>query len=64
MTMANKTMALLAVGALQCFAPVAAAGVNVGTDAPDFTLKDVDGVNHSLSDFEGKVVLLNFWQST
>lgn len=32
-----------------------------GQDAPDFTLKDLEGETVSLSDFEGKVVLLNFW---
>ncbi len=29
--------------------------------APDFTLPDMDGEAHSLSDFRGKVVMLNFW---
>lgn len=29
--------------------------------APDFTLEDMDEENHSLKDFQGKVVLLNFW---
>ncbi len=45
-------------------APAALAAVPVGSPAPDFTLNDVNGNPHSLSDFEGKVVLLNFWQST
>jgi hypothetical protein len=40
------------------------AGVPVGDPSPDFTLPDVNGNMHSLSDFTGKVVLLNFWQST
>lgn len=31
------------------------------TKAPDFTLKDFDGNNVSLSDFRGKKVFLNFW---
>ncbi|OYD15315.1 hypothetical protein CH330_01855 [candidate division WOR-3 bacterium JGI_Cruoil_03_51_56] len=35
-----------------------------GDSAPDFTLPDTAYVNHSLSDYLGKVVLLNFWQST
>ena len=29
--------------------------------APDFTLKDADGKPVTLSEFKGKVVLLNFW---
>ncbi len=30
-------------------------------DAPDFTLKSLDGKEVSFSDFKGKVVLVNFW---
>jgi cytochrome c biogenesis protein CcmG/thiol:disulfide interchange protein DsbE len=29
--------------------------------APDFTLKDLDGKDVSLSQYKGKVVLINFW---
>lgn len=29
--------------------------------APDFALKDLDGKIHHLSDYRGKVVVLNFW---
>ena len=32
-----------------------------GEKAADFTLKDLNGDEVSLSDYEGKVVLLNFW---
>lgn len=32
-----------------------------GGKASDFTLKDIDGRNVSLSDYEGKVVILSFW---
>ncbi len=30
-------------------------------DAPDFTLKNLEGKDVSLSDFKGKIVFLNFW---
>ena len=30
-------------------------------NAPGFTLKNMDGKTHSLSEFKGKVVMLNFW---
>ena len=32
-----------------------------GLPAPALTLKDLDGNNVSLSDYKGKVVLVNFW---
>jgi peroxiredoxin len=32
-----------------------------GGKASDFTLKDIDGRNVSLSDYEGKVVIISFW---
>lgn len=38
-----------------------AAKVAVGQAAPDFTVTMLDGTQHRLSDFRGKVVLLNFW---
>lgn len=33
------------------------------TPAPDFTVYDLDGTAHKLSDFRGKPVILNFWAS-
>jgi len=35
--------------------------VKEGTAAPDFTLKDLDGRDVSLSSLKGNVVLVNFW---
>ena len=32
-----------------------------GATAPAFTLTDINGANVSLSDFKGKVVILDFW---
>jgi peroxiredoxin len=36
-------------------------GVAQGAAATDFTLRDVDGRSVSLSDYTGKVVLIDFW---
>lgn len=38
--------------------------LEAGTAAPEFTLSNVDGERVSLSDFQGQIVLLNFWTST
>ncbi|SES72943.1 TlpA family protein disulfide reductase [Anaerobranca gottschalkii] len=35
--------------------------IDIGQTAPDFTLVDLEGKSHNLSDFRGKVVMLNFW---
>ena len=37
------------------------AGPQVGALAPDWTLKDPQGKEHKLSDYRGKVVVLDFW---
>jgi cytochrome c biogenesis protein CcmG/thiol:disulfide interchange protein DsbE len=42
-------------------AGIRAPGLVIGQAAPDFQLKDVDGRVVKLSDFRGKVVVLNFW---
>jgi thiol-disulfide isomerase/thioredoxin len=36
-------------------------GVKAGQAAPEFTLKDLNGHPVTLSQFKGKVVVLNFW---
>ncbi|WP_054957275.1 peroxiredoxin family protein [Paenibacillus dakarensis] len=38
-------------------------GVKKGQRAPDFTLNDLNGNPIQLSDYRGKMVLLNFWAS-
>jgi cytochrome c biogenesis protein CcmG, thiol:disulfide interchange protein DsbE len=39
-------------------------GHEVGDRAPDFKLLTIDGKETSLSEYRGKIVLLNFWQSS
>jgi len=34
-----------------------------GIPAPDFTLSDLEGVSHSLSNYRGRIVLVNFWSA-
>ncbi len=38
-------------------------GIEVGLYAPDFTLPDKDGNNTTLSTYQGKMVLIDFWAS-
>ena len=38
-------------------------GLAPGNAAPDFELPDLAGISHHLSEYQGKVVLLNFWAS-
>ena len=54
-------MALLALLAL---APSAFAVVNVGDQAPDFNIPDTAWVSHHLTEWRGKVVMIQFWAST
>ena len=35
--------------------------LNEKEDAPEFSLPDLTGRNRSLSEFEGKFIMLNFW---
>jgi peroxiredoxin len=44
-------------------APSAAFAVlNVGDQSPDFNIPDTAWVNHHLTEFRGKVVMILFWQ--
>ena len=38
-------------------------GLNIGDKAPEFSIESPDGTSFKLSDFKGKVVLLDFWAS-
>jgi peroxiredoxin len=39
-------------------------GHEIGDRAPDFTLPTIDGKEASLRQYSGKIVMLNFWQSS
>ncbi len=53
-----KKLAFLALSA--AIASVAVASPEIGKPAPAFTLKDASGNEHSLADFKGKVVVLEW----
>jgi len=37
--------------------------LQINQKAPDFTLPDMGGVTHSLNNYVGKIVILNFWSA-
>ncbi len=61
--MKKSLLPLMTMALALSLASAAFAGPGIGTPAPEFMLTDVDGNYHSLSDYEGKVILLNFWAS-
>jgi hypothetical protein len=54
----------LTFAAAAVLAPAARASTAVGQPAPDFTLTDVDGQVHHLSDYRGKTVVLEWTNPT
>lgn len=42
---------------------ISAHAVKVGDNAPDFTLKNRQGINLNLAEQRGKIILINFWAS-
>jgi peroxiredoxin len=54
-----RALAMLVLVALA----VPAAAVNLQDEAPDFTLKSLEGTNLRLEEYRGQVVLINFWAS-
>lgn len=55
-----KTITFLFFAASFCFASALSGAVESGAPAPDLTLTDTQGVEHSLSDFAGKYVVLEW----
>ena len=58
----NKAVTLLVVDDDTCARQsLVAMQIKVGRIAPDFETEDVDGTPFKLSDYRGKVVVLDFW---
>ncbi|MCW5963837.1 MAG: thioredoxin family protein [Bryobacterales bacterium] len=56
--LSSRSLVALALGVLLATSAFAAA--TVGQTAPDFTVTDMDGKTHKLSDFQGKYVVLEW----
>jgi peroxiredoxin len=60
----KSTLLLSAVAGILLLGAVSVStGQEVVKKAYDFELKDLDGKSHRLSDFRGKVVILDFWDT-
>jgi len=55
--MIMKTIALF-VSILSLGATLALAQADIGKPAPDFAAKDIEGKTHKMSDYKGKIVVL------
>ena len=54
-------LALMLAGLLIACAEEPEVGLEIGKFAPDFTLQTIDGETVTLSDFQGKTVMVNIW---
>ena len=59
MTASARTLLAASAAAFVALAPASAQAA--GEQAPDFTLRDINNQEVSLSDYRGKVVVLDFW---
>lgn len=57
----NLTLNSLFVAVCLCFSLVSGVSFGQTGPAPDFTLKNVDGTDVTLSSLKGKVVIIDFW---
>lgn len=60
--MRNRILAVVLVAAMLILPGAALGRLMVGQAAPDWSMPDTAWVNHTLSQYRGQVVLLNFWQ--
>ncbi|NMP30585.1 TlpA family protein disulfide reductase [Thalassotalea sp. M1531] len=59
----NKKWFQSALAVLAIVMSMNAHALNVGQAAPDFTLKNMQGVNLNLTEQRGNIILINFWAS-
>lgn len=59
--MNRRAQKLAAIAAAAILTATTARAIGIGDAAPDFTLTDTDGRTHSLADYRGSVVFLNFF---
>jgi peroxiredoxin len=57
----KKTLGLISVAFIIAAACAGAGGSQTDVPAPDFSLRDLQGRIHSLAEYRGKVLVLNFW---
>jgi peroxiredoxin len=57
----GRPLLAVALAILACAVSAAPQSGVLGRQAPDFTLKSINGENLRLSEFHGQVVLINFW---
>lgn len=61
--MIDKFPKFLALAAILTAFGSASAALGPGMGAPDFTLPTTTGEEITLSDFQGRIVILHFWKS-
>ena len=57
----KKTLGLMSVAFIIAAACAGVGSSQTNVTAPDFSLRDLQGRTHTLADYEGKVLVLNFW---
>jgi peroxiredoxin len=60
LSLRNAVLALTVIGGLAGFGMNAQAQVITGEAAPDYTFSDINGTSHSISEFKGKIVVLEW----
>ncbi|MBW6509021.1 MAG: TlpA family protein disulfide reductase [Desulfuromonadales bacterium] len=57
----NVLCCALFIIALTCFFASTAMALKIGDSAPDFAVLDMQGIQRTMTDYQGQVVIVNFW---